>query len=329
MKTIQRHWVSIFFMLAIAIIVSGCAAQPKLSLKVATAPDMTGAIKYQLWTGYIQVSYNEKEKDLEAKVARNPYEPIILMSGKDAFWSDTKITYAPLDNTKMPKKITVAFTDKTEKRIEQAGEVGKALVSMAAFAMLTDIPGKGGASDSSCIENFKPWTLNLAQAVKDPAKWKNTEMNFLSKDEYKDKDNPGIGPPPNNWTYGLYIEPASKTAVDITTILNDKDLENLGNHGVLPHPGCRAAKLTLTGSCNGKEIVKVLSFAIPDPKWIETVMLPTQGSVTFSECSVEIDSGDVNKVDYFSDATKLVTTAKSVWDTYVAEKEKKEKEKTK
>jgi hypothetical protein len=146
MKKMYNFWMAMVILLFGVILISGCGETPKLTLKPTNGPDLTGAMKYQLWTSYIIITpeqtkgndpnkgFTEKpEYELQGAVARNPYKPIILIEAREEFFASTKLTYSPVKNTMMPEKLTVAVEDKTEKRIEQLGALAKPILSLAFF----------------------------------------------------------------------------------------------------------------------------------------------------------------------------------------------------
>jgi hypothetical protein len=322
MKKANQPWLPMLSLLALGILISGCSSTPKLTLKPGNGEDRTGAMKYQLWTGYIHIApvatRDEKKPgipatiDLQGVVARNPYKPTILMDGRDEFFSSTKLTYAPVKNTMLPEKVTVAVEDKTEKRIEQAGEFAKAVIPLFFLAAPTAQDKQTQDPYEKAIANFDPWTINLAPAL---------DSGKLKKGKTSLNEGDGIGANPKDWEYTLDIDPVSKTAVDIGSMKEEElaaFLDSLGDRGVLVYPSCRTATLMLTYTYKGanKEKKWTQSFQIPDPRWVETAKLPIKGSMIFHECSVAVEPGDQDQRDNFAIAVKLATTAKSVWEAH-------------
>ena len=327
MKKTYKVWFPIVVIVAIGFFITSCALTPKLSYKVANEEDNTGAIKYQLWTSFIHVApvdtldkkipSQTRNYELKGAVARNPYEPIILIEGRNNFLSSTKLTFTPIKNTMLPEKVTVAVEDKLEKRIVQAGEIIKNVMPL----FFLSAPSSKEMEDikdprQNAIASFKPWTINLEPALKSDD-WAKKDMPLLTE-----KD--GIAANPDKWTYTLEIGDASKTSVDIKSKRkNEKELntylQSLGDRGVLIYPSCRTATLTLERTIEKEKgekekITWVKSFQISDPCFVETVKLPLKGSITFNDCSVAVEPGDQDERDYFDIVAKLFETAKSVWD---------------
>lgn len=335
MDTICRRSLLVASILVAGILIPGCALTPKLAVKVATKPDETGAIKYQLWTGCILVKPvlvrevkepgDIVEFGLQAVVTRKECEPILLLHGERNFFSSTRLTYKPIDKTKMPEKLTVAVEDKVEKRIQQAGDLLKLAVPLVfAEAPQPPAPAKGADATQKLIQEFKPWALNLAPLL-DCVEWKEDEFT-LPMNNSNDL--------PEGWSYTLVLRGASTTAVGIKEKISPSTtsakkyavlaeyLDSLGAKGILVYPSCRPAELTLTHMTGGKEDFRwVTQLVIPDPRWVETVKLPCKGSVTFGDCSVAVEPGDQDERDYFAVGAKLAATANEVWQAQKKAKE--------
>jgi len=331
MTKIHKFWVVGLILLFGGVLVSGCGGTPKLTLKPTSGQDLTGAMKYQLWTGYIHVAAVQTkgkdnpgvtpEFDLNGEVARNPYKPIILIEGRDEFFGSTKLTYAPVKNTMLPEKVTVEVEDKTEKRIEQAGAILKPLGLLFLSAPEAKDMDLARIKEpyQLAIASFERWTVNLIPAL---------NSGKLTKDKISLNKDTGIGQNPPGWVFTLDIEPVSATAVNISEMDSKKYaelLDSLGSRGVLIYPSCRASVLTLTHENSNKKWMK--SFQIPDPQWVETIKLPIKGSMIFNECSVAVEPGDLDRSDSFAYAVKLAETAKDVWDSWEAKKKPAEDKK--
>lgn len=318
----QKNWrFSILSVITLLILLLsfGCKTiHPNLDLQPAKGTDETGAMKYQLWTGFIHVAPVKTEATktnphgvfvLKGSVARNPVDKIILMQPKDTFATSTTMTYAPIKNTMLPEKITVAVEDKMEKRIEQ----GTALVTGLIGFLSVD-----NKDTQELITDFKPWSLNLKPIL-------GYGENSITKDEYTiingenvSGEDTGIGTPPAGWSYTLTIGPSSTTSVNLLEKESkgqyEKFLQDIGSEGILIYPGARTATLRLTHG--DPSYVWVQTFQIPDPIRVETAKLPLKGSMTFQECSVSVSPDDQDQRDYFALTVKLMESAKSVWDAY-------------
>jgi hypothetical protein len=281
--------------------ISGCApsvrytALSESDANAATVPDSKGNIKFRLSTTVVYIDYDlityKSYKDAGLPVQVVPIKATTVATEADGttflveptpwFWQNEALQISYQGDNKLPKAIGVDVTDELPQYIQAAGTV--ASLAIAASALNAPPP------------------LNLPAAI---------DINsHLTGDTPKTITWTGAAAT-NGWKYSIEIGPVSAAALE-----RNKFLASISgtSQSVLFYSACRDAKITLGSDTPYPN--KVLDLTIADPNYVETIALPSSGSVNFhTTCGADVVANSPKTTGTGTLLSDLASQAKSVMD---------------
>jgi hypothetical protein len=259
---------------AIALLLSGCAAETSLSYLVyppasAPVPDLKGHQKFKLASPVVLVESVKNEKTSAVDVVfktiavEEPGGPTYAVVPDSTFWIVSRIGVATRPNSMLVQEVTTEIEDKRVDFIKELGGVIVSAISVAGADKAIPTPGFRGVVD-------------LAGALRHHRSREAGEVASLANTEIGEGDR-------------MKVVSVKLSAVSADAVERDRFPFN-AVQTVFVYSACRDATIEL--SYGGTPYIGAAR--IPDPNFVQTVGLPKAGKVAFhDQCGVSVTHGKV------------------------------------
>ncbi|MDP2331235.1 MAG: hypothetical protein Q8M19_11155 [Reyranella sp.] len=253
--------------LVVLLMGAACQPAPKVEFAVSDKPDYSGAYKFTLAKTAIKLDYGrtadgkaeDRKKIVATAVPMEDESRVFTMSGRyEDLFSITTVSVTTAGDTRMFKTVGSDVQSKVEDLIKNVGGV----VAVLAPLVFVDGAPPPKADLPDVIEISSLLTMTHPGEAKFPGRLAN-----------------GIN-------YTLTVDPVAKDAIITEQYLASREFQSRGS--VLFYSACRSASLALANFPSAGKTT-YYNFKIADPKFVQTIALPTKGSVTFHDtCGVDV-----------------------------------------
>ena len=254
-------------LIAVLLMSAACQPAPKVEFAVSDKPDYSGAYKFTLAKTAIKLDYGksadgkaeDRRKITATAVPMEDESRVFTMSGRyEDLFSITTVSVTTAGDTRMFKTVGSDVQSKVEDLIKNVGGI-VAVVAPLVFVSGGDLP-KGELPDvievSSHLTTTQPGEVKFSGRL----------VNGIS--------------------YELTVSPVAKDAIVTDEYLASREFK--GRSAVLFYSACRSASLALANFPSAGRTT-YYNFKVADPKFVQTIALPTKGAVTFHDtCGVDV-----------------------------------------
>jgi hypothetical protein len=274
----------------LAVLCVACEPKPTVQFGLNAGPDPNGLTKFRLAKSAIVVDYGktadakatDKTKITLVPVPQEDDTATYTISDTSNLFAATHLKVTKRQNTDLLESVGVDVEDRRLELIQQVGGVVGAVIGGIGFF----------ASRTEPSEPVLPQAIDVSQHLTAAIP---EERSFPGK----------LG---GTWSYQLTIGPIPKDALQ-----TDQYVAAFGTSvksNVLFYSACRDATVEFD---DGPFKGKTFTMRISDPKFVETIAMPTKGAVSFhSSCGVNVASEKANTASTMELLNALMNQAKTL-----------------
>lgn len=293
MSTFRSRVVKGAICFSAVVLCSACEPKPTVQYGLNSAPDPAGLIKFRLAKSAVVVDYGKSPDGKSVDKARISLVPVpqedsartYTIGETSGLLAATHLKVVKRENTDLLQSIGVEVEDRRVELIQQVGAFAGAVIGGIGFF----------AAKTEVTEPVLPQAIDVSSFISTAGPGEGTFNGKLG----------------DVWSYTFTIGAVPKDAYSTEDYVAAFDKGVKSN--VLFYSACRDATITFT---NGTFKDKSFSMKVSDPKFIQTIAMPTKGAISFhSSCGVNVSSEKSGTATTMEVLNALMNQAKTLLES--------------